>query len=128
MSWKSVSPGRRFLRVLDATFKIVVVGVDLWAGAYLLSMRLPNLWVASGVALFLFAQAFDFAVRVARPRFDSSLLWRLRVRYTSLLVATCLCGVGSVIHGGAIGIVGAFGAFIVGSWCLWLVQQLAKAS
>jgi hypothetical protein len=127
MSWKSDSPGRRILRILDATFKVVVVAVGLWAGAFVLSMRRPNLWVASGVALFFFTQAFDSAVRVVRPRSDASLLWRLRVRYTSLLVATCLCGVGSAIHGGAIGIIGAFGAFIVGSWCLWLVQQLAKA-
>ncbi len=127
MSWKSGSLGRRFLRILDATFKIVIVGVFLWAGAYFLSMRRPNLWLASGVALFFFTQAFDSAVRVARSRADSSWLWRLRVRYTSLLVATCLCGVGSAIYGGAIGTIRAFGAFIVGSWCLWLVQQLAKA-
>jgi hypothetical protein len=127
MSSESDLARQRILRVVDATFKVVVAAVGLWAGAFVLSMRRPNLWVASGAALFFFTQAFDFAVRVVRPGPDASLLWRLRVRYTSLLVVACLCGVGSAIHGGAIGVIGAFGAFFVGSWCLWLVQQLAKA-
>jgi len=122
----SVSHGRRLLRVLYAAFSLVVAAVLLWTATNLLSERQPNAWLASGGAVFLLTWAFDFVARAARRRTDSTFLWRLRVRYAGFLVAMCLCGVGSAIHGGAIGVVGAFGAFIMGSWCLWLVQHLAK--
>ena len=122
----SVSHRRQLLRVLYAVFSLVVAAVLLWTATNLLSERQPNVWLASGGAVFLLTWAFVFVAHVARRRTDSTLLWRLRVQYAGFLVAMCLCGVGSAIHGGAIGVVGAFGAFIVGSWCLWLVQQLAK--
>jgi Kef-type K+ transport system membrane component KefB len=123
---KAGLPGQQLLRVVYAAFNLVVAGVLLWTGTDVFLTRRPNVWLASGVGLFLLTWAFDFLVRVARPRIDMTLLRRLRVRYAGLLVAICLCGVGSAIHGEAIGVIGAFGAFIVGSWCLWLVQQLSK--
>ena len=115
-------------RILRAACNLMLAALVGSAAVFIASMRLPNMWVASGGALFLFMQAFDSAVRGFDPWVHTSLLWRLRVRYTGSLVALCLCGVGSVAYGGAIGFLGAIGAFIAGSWCLWLVQQLAKAS
>jgi hypothetical protein len=89
--------------MLSTPFNLFVAGVSLWLGTRLLSKRLPNVWLATGVALFLFTHAFDSAVRIARPWLHRALLWRLRVRYAGLLVAACLCSVGSAMYGGQLG-------------------------
>ena len=109
-----------------AFFSLALAALLLWTATILLSELQPNLWLASGTAIILLSSAFDLVTGFGRRRIDSIVLWRLRIRYTGLLVAMCFYGVGSAIHGGAIGVLGVFGAFIVGSWCLWLVQQLAK--
>jgi hypothetical protein len=98
----------------------------LWAAVEVIPRAMPNAWFTSGIAVWCVAQALELLMRLRAPDGHHLLMWRLRVRYTALLVATVLCGIGSAIHGGPIGTFGVVIAIVVGSWCLWFVQQLAK--
>jgi uncharacterized membrane protein len=71
-SVNSVSNRRQLLRVLYAVFSLVVAAVLLWTATNLLSERQPNVWLASGGAVFLLTWAFVFVARVARRRPDVS--------------------------------------------------------
>ena len=112
--------------MLRTGFNLLVASFLLWVGTILLMNRQPNAWISSGLAVILYSQAFDYTVRAVRER-QSTLPWRLQVRWTGYLAGACLCGVGSAMHGGAIGILGAIGAAFGSVFCLWLLQQLAKA-
>jgi hypothetical protein len=95
-----------------------------------LTMRRPNVWIAGGLAIFLWTVAFVSADRLRDLRPDSNvqatLLRRWRIQLAGDLIAACLWSIGCAIHGGAIGIFGAVVGLVLGSWFLWGLQQLAK--
>jgi hypothetical protein len=111
-------------------FYLWVAGTLVWAGMLGLRSPRPNVWVATSFAIFFWTMAFVFADRLRdlhpRSNVQTALLRRWRIQLAGYLIAACLFAVGSAIYGGAIGIVGAVGALVAGSWFLWGLQQLAK--
>ena len=111
-------------------FYLWIAGVSFWVGTAQLTARHSNVWLASGLAIFLWTMAFVFVDRLRdlhpRSNLHTTLLRRWRIQLAGYLVAVCLFGVGSAIYGGAIGILGTVVAVIAGSWFVWSLQQLAK--
>jgi hypothetical protein len=127
-----VRPGRRWLVTLArVVFNLSFAGFLFWVGVMQLTVRRPNVWIAGGLAIFLWTLALVFADRLRdlRPgsNVQTTLLRRWRIQFAGYLIAACLWSIGCAIHGGAIGIFGAIVGLVLGSWFLWGLQQLAKA-
>jgi hypothetical protein len=102
-------------RVITISF----VGVALYTGTWLLIHRRPNVFFAAGLAIWLYARAlknaFGFNLAVLRTTWSANVLTGL------------LCGVGSALHGGPIGIMGAILSLVWATVWLWMLKIFWRA-
>jgi hypothetical protein len=97
-------------RVLTVLF----VGMFLCVGTWLLIHFRPNVFLAVGLAILFYAHALKhaFGLKVAV----------LRTTWSAYVLAGLLCGVGSAVHGGIIGILGAILSLVWATAWLWMLK------
>ena len=94
---------------------IVVVGMLLIAGSWLLAHGQPNVPFAAGMATLFYAKGVSHAFGFSPAR--------LRVTWSGYALAGLLCAAGSMIYGGPIGILGMAGSLAFSAFWLWMARM-----
>jgi hypothetical protein len=95
-------------------------GVALSAGTWLLAHGRPNLFFAAGMATLLYAHALKNALG-----FTPAVL---RTTWSAYALTGLLCGVGSALHGGPIGIIGAMLSLVWATAWLWMLKLIWRST
>jgi hypothetical protein len=98
---------------------VLFVGVALYAGTWLLIHSRPNVFFAAGLATLLYAHALKQAFGL-KPAV-------LRTTWSAYVLAGLLGGIGSALHGGPIGIIGAILSLVWATAWLWIVKTIWRA-
>jgi hypothetical protein len=121
---KTASLLRALLSALTAS---TLVGV----GTVFLLVSEPNILIGAGVGIAVYASAFKTGFmgwHHSRGRASShgSLKTMFRFYSGGNLVAGCLCGVGSLTYGGAVGVLGAFLSACWALLHLWVLKRVTR--
>ena len=122
--WRSTSSDRTasLLRALLNSLSAVIFVV---IGTGLLLIGEPNIVVASGFAVGSFSSALKTAVATQRGAPGDWTTGRLfRIHWWGNVVAGSLCAVGSLLYGGAAGILGLIVAVCWTLLYLWLIRSV----
>ena len=124
---------KRKLRSIGILFEALMMLVLFATGTFVLFTftlftEFANLWMRAGLASLF----YGFALRhltfneQMRKWVRLSSISVLRVAWIANIVAGCLCGIGSILVGGAIGWLGvALSVFWVTTWA-WILRQSAS--
>jgi hypothetical protein len=119
-------PFVKTVRVIGGTLGIVLALLPAVAGIGMLFVDFGNTWLRAGIALFM------CGVTIRRVAFNRQMRHRLPAEWTfrSALIASlagsCLCAVGSIVFGGAIGWVGAFVSVRLLLGYAWVLHQFTE--
>ena len=93
---------------------IFFVGISLSVGTWLLTHGRPNVLFAAGVATLCYANAVSQAFGLNAVT--------LRVKWSVYALGGSLCAVGSALHGGPVGILGATLALLMSAFWFWMAK------
>jgi hypothetical protein len=102
--------------LIDRAFIASLVFVHLSAGTFFLINGFPNYFVAVGAAIWFYAHALRWSLGLRH------LQARLRIECLANVLAGSLCAIGSVLHGGPIGVLGAIGSLVWVTTWLWALK------
>ena len=112
-------PQSKVWLIADRGVKAFLVALSLCAGTLLLIHRVPNVFFAAGVATSIYGQALLMAFGL-KPRV-------VRATWSAYVLAGLLCGVGSALHGGPIGILGVTLSLVFSGLWLWALKIIWRA-
>jgi hypothetical protein len=102
-------------RVISISF----AGVAVSAGTWLLMHGRPNVFFAAGLATLLYAHALKHALGLT--------LAVLRTTWSAYVLTGVLCGLGSVLHGGPVGLIGAILSLVWATVWFWMLKIIWRA-
>jgi hypothetical protein len=130
VAWRSTRSDRTaiFLRaLLNVLSVILLVGI----GAFFCWVGKPNLLVGAGMGMAAYASAFRTGFMgwhdyLGRAPSHPTLRVMFRFHFLGNVVASCLCGIGCLTYGGAVGVLGASASGCLAALHLSLLRRVTR--
>ena len=119
-------PFVKTVRVIGSTLGVALALLPAVVGIGMLFVDFGNIWLRAGVALCMCGVTLRRLAFTSRIRHRSPLGWPLRSALAASLAGSCLCAVGSLVFGGAIGWVGAFVSVRLLLGYAWALHQFTQ--
>jgi hypothetical protein len=130
IAWRSTATDRT-ASYLRTAMSVVSASMSAGVGTFFLLLGEPNIQIAVGVGIAVFASAFKTGFMVWHRHHGGALSHgtirtMLRFSLGGNLVAGSLCGIGCMIYGGAVGVLGAC---LSACWALlhfWVLRHVIR--
>jgi hypothetical protein len=130
IGWRSTAAdkaGSYLRRVMSALSVFLLAGV----GTGFLLLGEPNIMIAVAGGILMYSSAFQRGFMAwheyqGRTSSHPSLASMFRSYFGARAVAGCVCAIGSLVYGGAIGVLGAFLSAWWGLFHVWVFKRVTQ--